>query len=378
MTVYNISKESDQTEALLNQVQTACENSQPLAIQGNGTRSFLIHSGSDQVLSTSLHRGIVNYFPSELTVTVRSGTLLSELNDILAKEGQMLPFEPPHFSNDATIGGVIASGLSGSSRPFSGSVRDYVLGCRIINGRGEILQLGGEVMKNVAGYDLSRLVTGSYGSLAVILEVSLKLLPIPAQQKSFCLELQTMSLNQQVKQFMLAGYPITSACQIEDMAYIRLSGSEKGVDYSYNKIQQDFSQLKPVEDLFWSDLNEQKLPFFDSSRTLWRLSLPTSFPENKESELEQLIGPNGRQLIDWGGALRWIYSEQSAENIRQFAKSCGGHAQLFYVSDKDKSLLKEMPKQQPLSPVLFKLHQQIKKAIDPHSLFNSGCIYPEL
>jgi len=375
---YNIVKESDQTELLLSQVQKAYETNQSLSVQGNGSRAFLIHHGSGQILSTSLHRGIVNYFPSELTVTVRSGTLLSELNDILATEGQMLPFEPPLFSDDATIGGMIASGLSGSSRPFCGSVRDYVLGCKIINGRGEVLQLGGEVMKNVAGYDLSRLITGSYGSLAVILEVSLKLLPIPAQQKSLCLELQSIPLNQQIKDFMLAGYPITSACQIDNMAYIRLSGSKKGVDYSYNKIQQDFSQLKSVEDSFWSDLNEQKLPFFDSSQTLWRLSLPTSFSEDRENELEQLLGADGRQLIDWGGVLRWIYSEQPAENIRQFAKSCGGHAQLFYVSDKDESLLEEIPKQQPLSPALFKLHQQIKQAIDPHSIFNSGCIYPEL
>ncbi|NOQ78363.1 MAG: glycolate oxidase subunit GlcE [Gammaproteobacteria bacterium] len=368
---------NDLTDQLVSQVQSAYQNRQALAIQGNGSKLFLIHQVPGQRLSTASHQGIVNYLPSELTITVRSGTLLSDLKEVLTENGQMLAFEPPQFSANATIGGTIAAGLSGPSRPFTGSARDFVLGCKIINGRGELLQFGGEVMKNVAGYDLSRLVTGSYGSLGLILEVSLKLLPLPSREQSISFPLQLNQFAHQVQRLLLSGYPITAACYLDGQAYIRLAGSEKGVASSYQEISQLLSKQKfqpqEINNLFWSELNEQQLSFFDQTQPLWRLSLP-----GKTENFERYISAEDKQLIDWGGALRWFYSNQSADKIRSDAQSLGGHAQLFRGNEMDSDELKNVPKQQPLTPAIMKIHQQIKRAMDPHLILNHGCLYPEL
>lgn len=372
----------DRTEQLLSQVQTACEKQQSLAVQGNGSKLFLIHPLSGECLSTASHQGIVNYFPSELTITVRSGTLLSELKEVLKEQGQMLAFEPPGFSPNATIGGTIAAGLSGPSRPFSGSARDFVLGCKIINGRGELLQFGGEVMKNVAGYDLSRLIAGSYGSLGVILEVSLKLLPLVPKQQSLRFSLQQDKFSHQIQSLLMSGQPVNAACYLDGQAYIRLGGSEQGVASSYQEISQTVSvqkaQLQDVDSSFWSELNEQQLPFFDHSQPLWRLSMPPIPKKTGTDAAAQFFTVEDRQLIDWGGALCWLYSNQPADKIRQYAQSQGGHAQLFRVNEMHNERLNSVPKQQPLSPVMLKIHQQIKSAIDPHRILNQGCIYPEL
>ncbi|MCN4144234.1 MAG: glycolate oxidase subunit GlcE [Thiohalomonas sp.] len=368
---------NDQTDKLVRQVQTAYQNRQALAIQGNGSKLFLIHHLPGQRLSTASHQGIVNYLPSELTITVRSGTLLSDLKKVLAENGQMLAFEPPEFSANATIGGTIAAGLSGSSRPFTGSARDFVLGCKIINGRGELLQFGGEVIKNVAGYDLSRLMTGSYGSLGIILEVSLKLLPLPAREQSISFSLQLNQFAHQVQRLLIAGYPITAACYSREEAYIRLAGSNKGVEFSYREMSQTLAQQKfqpqEVNNSFWSELNEQQLSFFNQTQPLWRLSLP-----RKTENFERYISAEDKQLIDWGGALRWFYSNQPADKIRSYTQSLGGHAQLFRGNNMDSEELKSIPKQEPLTAALMKIHQQIKRAMDPHFILNHGCLYPEL
>jgi glycolate oxidase FAD binding subunit len=368
---------NDQTDELLSQVQTAYQNRQALAIQGNASKLFLIHQLPGQRLSTASHQGIVNYLPSELTVTVRSGTLLSDLKAVLTENGQMLAFEPPAFSANATIGGTIAAGLSGPSRPYAGSARDFVLGCKIINGRGQLLQFGGEVMKNVAGYDLSRLVTGSYGSLGVILEVSLKLLPLPSREQSIRFPLPLNQFAHQAQGLLISGYPITAACYLDGQAYIRLAGSKKGVASSYQEISQLLSQqkfqLQEVNNSFWSELNEQQLSFFEQAQPLWRLSLP-----GKTENFERYMSTEDKQLIDWGGALRWFYSNQSADKIRSYAQSLGGHAQLFRGNEMDSDELKSIPKQQPLTPSMMKIHQQIKRAMDPHLILNHGCLYPEL
>lgn len=371
-------RENDQTEELLSQVQAAYKNKQPLFVQGNGSKSFLIHPASGDTLSTAFHQGIINYFPSELTITIRSGTLLSELKDVLAEEGQMLAFEPPAFSENATIGGTIAAGLSGPSRPFSGSARDFVLGCKTINGKGELLQFGGEVMKNVAGYDISRLITGSYGSLGVILEVSLKLMPLVEKHKSLKFPLQLVQFFHQIKKLLMAGHPLTAACYLNGHVYIRLSGSEQGVEFSEQALFKQDLQVQEIDNVFWSELNEQQLPFFENSRPLWRLSLPSIRTENKAESFEQFMHADDQQLIDWGGAQRWFHSNQSAEKIRQYAQSQGGHAQLFRTGNTAHDALKNTPKQQPLNPAMLKIHQQIKYAMDPHLIFNHGCIYPDL
>ena len=369
--------DNDLSDKLVSQVQSAYQNRQALAVQGNGSKLFLIHQVTGQRLSTASHQGIVNYLPSELTITVRSGTLLSDLKEVLAENGQMLAFEPPQFSVNATIGGTIAAGLSGPSRPFTGSARDFVLGCKIINGRGDLLKFGGEVMKNVAGYDLSRLVAGSYGSLGLILEVSLKLLPLPTREQSISFSLQLDQFAHQVQRLLLSGYPVTAACYLDGQAYIRLAGTEKGVASSYQEISQLLSeqkfQLQDINNSFWLELNEQQLSFFEQTRPLWRLSLPGN-TENFECH----VSTEDKQLIDWGGALRWFYSNQPADKIRSVAQSLGGHAQLFRTNEMDSDELKNIPKQQPLTPEVMKIHQQIKQAMDPHLILNHGCIYPEL
>ncbi len=368
----------DQTEQLLSRVQMAYRERKPLAIQGNGSKLFLIHSLSGQPVSSAFHRGIINYMPSELTVTVRSGTLLSELKKVLAEKGQMLPFEPPAFADNATIGGTIAAGLSGSSRPFSGSVRDFVLGCKVINGRGELMQFGGEVMKNVAGYDLSRLLTGSYGSLGLILEVSLKLLPLAPKVKSLSFTVQSNNFTHKVRELYMAGHPITAACYLDDRSYIRIAGSAEGVNSSFQAMSENLEQQSnPPEEInnsFWTSLDEQQLSFFDHSQPLWRISLPPWTADN----FEQYMSRGDRQLIDWGGAQRWFYSNQNADEIRHYAKLQGGHAQLFRANTLSHDELIRIPKQQPLTVQMMKIQQQIKAAMDPHKLFNQGCIYSEL
>ncbi|WP_198263553.1 glycolate oxidase subunit GlcE [sulfur-oxidizing endosymbiont of Gigantopelta aegis] len=382
--------EHDDSEALLAQVLAAYEKQQVLSIQGNGSKAFLTHPVKGESLSTSAHQGIINYFPSELTITVRSGTLLSDLQTVLAENGQMLPFEPPAYADNATIGGTIATGLSGPARAFAGSARDYVLGCKIINGRGELLKFGGEVMKNVAGYDLSRLISGSFGGLGVILEVSLKLLPkVEVQTLSF-----SMSQSQfpaQVQALLLAGFPITAACYVAEeqtenqeeqgQAYIRLSGSSKGVAYSSQEMQQVLEAEYVVEMAdasFWLSLNEQQLPFFKQDKPLWRISLPRITLPNIRDDFSSQLLAGDRQLIDWAGALRWLYSDQDADTIRRFASQQGGHAQLYRVNNMSDELSHTLARQQPLTAAMLKVHQQIKRAMDPAGILNPGCIYPDL
>ncbi len=367
----------DHSQTLASQVQQAFKDRQILAIQGNGTKAFLTHTLAGQSISTTAHQGIISYFPSELTMTVRSGTLLSEVKQTLAEQGQMLAFEPPGFSAQATIGGTIAAGLSGPARPFYGSARDFVLGCKIINGRGDILKFGGEVMKNVAGYDLSRLICGSFGGLGILLDVSLKLLPLPVAQKtiSFALELDRFSAC--IRGFLMAGEPITAAACTEGQVYIRLGGSQQGVDFSLQNIQQSMLEEQihctETDNTFWSELNEQRTDFFTQTQPLWRISLASITPE-----FIQHLQKDDRYLIDWGGALVWLYSSQSADDIRQFSQICGGHAQLFRSNNSDAETDSSLARQQPMSPAMLKIHQQIKQAMDPQRILNPGCIYPEL
>jgi glycolate oxidase FAD binding subunit len=291
----------DASEALLDQVRQALENATPLRIQGGNTKAFLGREVAGEVLDTRAHCGIVSYDPTELVISVRAGTPLSELFAALDAAGQMLPCEPPSFGEGATVGGMIAAGLSGPRRPWSGSVRDFVLGTRVISGLGTHLRFGGEVMKNVAGYDLSRLMVGSYGCLGVLTEVSLKVLA----------------------------------------AHQRLGG-------------------EPLDSAYWSDLNEQRLDFFNEGLPLWRLSLPNN------------LGPldlPGEQLIDWGGAQRWLKS--AANNIQSRALELGGHATCFSHG------VTETPFQ-PLAPALLRYHRQLKAQLDPQGLFNPGRMYAEL
>jgi glycolate oxidase FAD binding subunit len=345
----------DASETLLEQVKQARENATPLRIQGGNTKAFLGREVAGEILDTRAHRGIVSYDPTELVISVRAGTPLSELLAALDAKGQMLPCEPPSFGEGATVGGMIAAGLSGPRRPWSGSVRDFVLGTRVISGLGTHLRFGGEVMKNVAGYDLSRLMVGSYGCLGVLTEVSLKVLPKPRQCLSISLDIDCARALENLAQWGQQPLPISAASHDGQRLYLRLEGGEGSVAAAHQRLGGEL-----LDSGYWSDLNEQRLDFFNEGLALWRLSLPNN------------LGPldlPGEQLIDWGGAQRWLKS--AAENIQSRALELGGHATCFSHG------VSETPFQ-PLAPALLRYHRQLKAQLDPQGLFNPGRMYAEL
>lgn len=344
----------DASEALLAQVNQARDNATPLRIQGSNSKAFLGREVAGEVLDTRAHRGIVSYDPAELVVSVRAGTPLSELLAALDAKGQMLPCEPPSFGDGATVGGMIGAGLSGPRRPWSGSVRDFVLGTRVITGLGKHLRFGGEVMKNVAGYDLSRLLVGSYGCLGVLTEVSLKVLPKPRQCLSISLEIDSARALIKLAEWGQQPLPISAASHDGQRLHLRLEGGEGSVTAAHQRLGGE-----PLDSGYWAQLNEQRLAFFDEGLPLWRLSLPNN--------LGPLALP-GEQLIDWAGAQRWLKSD--ADNIQALAHELGGHATCFSHGTSRTPF-------QPLAPALLRYHRQLKAQLDPQGLFNPGRMYAE-
>ncbi|MFV0933935.1 glycolate oxidase subunit GlcE [Pseudomonas jessenii] len=347
----------DDSQSLLEQVNQALENATPLRIQGANSKAFLGRTTAGEILDTRSHRGIVSYDPTELVITARCGTPLSQLTQVLDAAQQMLPCEPPSFGDGATVGGMIACGLSGPRRPWSGSVRDFVLGTRVITGQGKLLRFGGEVMKNVAGYDLSRLMAGSYGSLGLITEVSLKVLPKPRQCLSISLEMDAERALLRLAEWGQQPLPISAACHDGSRLHLRLEGGEGSVSAAHERLGGE-----RLESCWWDDLNEQRLSFFDEDQPLWRLSLPHNTP---------LLSLPGRQLIDWGGAQRWLKSDAEAAYIRQVVDEVGGHATCFSHGLTDTPF-------QPLPPALMRYHRNLKQQLDPRGIFNPGRLYAEL
>jgi len=293
-----------------------------------------------------------------LVITAKAGTRLGELERTLAEKNQMLAFEPPQFNENSTLGGCIASGLSGPARPFSGSVRDFVLGCKMINGHADIVQFGGEVMKNVAGYDVSRLMTGSMGTLGLLLDISLKILPRPAFTLSLKMQLPAAQALDYINKKINQSLPITASCIIDEQLFIRLSGAEKAVLAAQKKLSGDV-----IDNLLWSSLQHQQHDFFNQQKNLWRLSLPTATPA---------LTLEGSQLIEWHGAQRWLYSDTSAEEIFSTAQSLGGHACLFKTDDTAENIF------QPLHKDLMQLQKNIKHAMDPQAIFNPQRMYKDI
>jgi glycolate oxidase FAD binding subunit len=347
----------DDSQLLLEQVNQALENATPLRIQGSNSKGFLGRTTAGEILDTRAHRGIVSYDPTELVVTARCGTPLSELAQALDAAQQMLPCEPPSFGDGATVGGMIACGLSGPRRPWSGSVRDFVLGTRVITGHGKLLRFGGEVMKNVAGYDLSRLMTGSYGCLGLITEVSLKVLPKPREVLSISLEMDPERAMLRLAQWGQQPLPISAACHDGSRLHLRLEGGEGSVAAAHERLGGE-----RLDASYWEDLNEQRLSFFDEDQPLWRLSLPHNTPR---------LSLPGRQLIDWGGAQRWLKSDAEAAFIRQVVDEVGGHVTCFSHGLTDTPF-------QPLPPALMRYHRNLKQQLDPRGIFNPGRLYAEL
>jgi len=346
----------DTSALLLEQVNQALQYATPLRIQGANSKAFLGRSVAGEVLDTRGHRGIVSYDPTELVITARCGTPLMELAQVLDKAGQMLACEPPSFGA-ATVGGMVASGLSGPRRPWSGSLRDFVLGTRVITGHGKHLRFGGEVMKNVAGYDLSRLMAGSYGALGVITEVSLKVLPKPRQSLSISLELDTARALLRLAEWGRQPLPISAACHDGQRLHLRLEGGEGSVMAAHERLGGE-----RLDASFWTRLNEHQLSFFDEGQPLWRLSLPNNTPE---------LELPGEQLIDWGGAQRWLKSDAEASFIRTVVTEVGGHATCYSHGLVDSPF-------QPLPDALMRYQRSLKQQLDPRGIFNPGRLYAEL
>ncbi|HEX9584292.1 MAG TPA: glycolate oxidase subunit GlcE [Gammaproteobacteria bacterium] len=337
-------------------VESALAEGKPLSIVAGGSKHFLGRIIQAEDMDVSAHRGIVSYQPEELVVTVRSGTPLGELEQVLADSGQCLPFEPPHFGTAATIGGTIACGLSGPRRPWAGAARDFVLGTRVINGRGECLAFGGQVMKNVAGYDVSRLMTGAMGTLGLLLEISMKVLPRPAATDTRVFELDLAAAIRRVNQWAGKPFPLSGACHDGECLYVRLSGTPGGVRAAAARLGGEARDGKR----FWQDLREHRLAFFRDEAPVWRISVPAGTPP---------LALPGETIADWGGALRWLRSDADADSIRSVVASAGGHAMMFKGGDRRGQVY------HPLTPELLKLHRRLKSAFDPAGIFNPGKMY---
>lgn len=349
-------------------VRAALEAGEPLTLRGGGSKAFYGNpTRAARTLDCSVHQGVVAYEPSELAITVRAGTPLAAVEALLAAHGQQLPFEPPHFGPAATIGGAVAAGLSGPRRPYAASVRDAVLGVRLLNGQGQALGFGGRVMKNVAGYDLSRLMAGSLGALAVLLEVSLKVTPVPPGRLTLVLEAAAAAALALLQGWARRSLPITGTAWLDGRLYVRLAGSEEGLAETHQLI----GGLPLADaDQFWADLREQRLAFFAGDAPLWRLSVLPGTPVTA-----LLPTADTAQLIEWGGALRWLRTDAPAALLRERAVAAGGHATLFRVNGGPTPADGVFT---PLPAVPFALHQRLKAAFDPAGLFNPGRLFPGL
>ena len=352
--------DADLTESLRARMQAAADDRAPLAITGGGTKDFLGRITQAEPFDVSGHRGIVTYESTELVLSARGGTPLAEVEAALSEQGQMLAFEPPAFGEAATIGGAIATGLSGPARPYAGAARDFVLGTRVLNGKGEALRFGGEVMKNVAGYDVSRLMTGAYGTLGVLLEVSLKVLPRPAQVCTVAFETSAEAAIDRCNAWAAKPLPITGACHDGEALHVRLAGAAGGVAAAAGALGGETSDGADSE-AFWAALREQRLPFFVRDGTpLWRVSVPPG---------AATLDIDGDTLVDWGGALRWLRTGAPAADVRAAAERAGGHATLFRGGDRTGAVF------HPPAPAVLKLHERIKTAFDPAGILNPGRMY---
>jgi glycolate oxidase FAD binding subunit len=340
-------------------IQTAIADHTPLQLIGGNSKKFYGREITGLPLHLAEYRGILSYEPSELMITARAGTPLQEIIATLANKNQCLAFEPPLFSETTTLGGIIACGFSGPARPYSGAARDFVLGVKCLNGKGEMLNFGGQVMKNVAGYDVSRLMVGALGTLGVLLEISCKVLPLPCETETIRLPITSESEALAIiLKYTHANLPITASCFEGEGVYLRLAGAN--LSAVRKEITSDVYLEPQPGQQFWQQLRDQQLDFFQTNQAIWRLSVPATTPPLKLA---------GKTLIEWGGALRWLRSELSAQEIREVVTAVGGHAILFRGGNRQGEIF------HPLPLNLETLHQRLKAQFDPHNILNRNKMY---
>lgn len=347
-------------EQFADTIRVAAEEKRPLRIRGGGSKDFYGNPSPGDVFDVCAFCGIIDYEPTELVITARAGTPLADIEAAMRDKGQMLGFEPPHFAGGATLGGCVAAGLSGPRRPYAGSVRDFVLGVRVLDGRGTDLAFGGQVMKNVAGYDVSRLLTGSLGTLGVILEVSLKALPLPPAELTLCREQTRSAAIALMNGWAGQPLPITGTCHVEKRLYVRLAGAASAVKAAAARIGGE-EVANAAE--FWHGVRDHRDLFFSGDTPVWRLSLKSTAPDL------DLPGP---QLVEWGGALRWLKSDADERGIRKAARKADGHATLFRRGTANADAF------HPLPETLMQLHRRVKRAMDPAGILNPGRMYAGL
>lgn len=358
----------DSTDQIRQQVLQSFHDKTPFNITAGGSKNFLGVKAGLTDLDVSSHSGIISYEPSELVITAKAGTTLAELQSTLAEHKQMLPFEPPMFGDTATIGGTIACGLSGPARPYIGAARDFVLGCTIINGSGQQMAFGGQVMKNVAGYDVTRLMTGAMGTLGIILDVSMKVLPVTETEMTLLQDTDVATAITTMQSLAGKSLPVTASAFYDGQLFYRLAGSPTAVQAA----AADIGGNAVEDNTVWHRLREHKLDFFNrdnlnqSNMPLWRLSLPPLVPE---------LDLPAATLYDWAGTQRWLYTDTDALMVREIASKAGGTAQLFRASDK---LKLSAGTNHPPSPAIMKLHHNLKKEFDPALILNPGRLYAEL
>jgi glycolate oxidase FAD binding subunit len=345
--------QSGEARRLVEAVKQSHASGQGLAISGSGSKSFLMPTQQDSpvsMLSVAELTGVLDYEPDSLVLTARAGTPLRELRAIVAREQQMLPFDPPMFSGGGTLGGAIASGLSGPGRPWWGSVRDCVLGIELVNGLGEQLTFGGKVMKNVAGYDLSRLQVGGFGTLGVILTASIRLLPQPSAERTCVLKLSAAESLARVRDFARRPLPLSGTCFDAGQLRVRLSGAEAAVLSACAQIGGEIVE----RDHYWQQLRDHELPTFRTDAEVWRWSLPPG-----------AAAPSGNALIEWAGALRWV-TGPDADDVT-LAEHLGGTAAPFSAGYAQLTA-GNMP------AALSRYHQRLKAAFDPKNILNPGLV----
>ena len=360
---------------LQDQVREARERQAVLRVRGLGSKDRIGDTQRGEVLDTQACRGIVAYEPSELVITAHAGTPLAEIEAELAQRGQYLPFEPPrwgHVPGGGTLGGVVASGFSGPARASRGAVRDHVLGVRMLNGRAQWLRFGGSVMKNVAGFDLARLMAGSMGTLGVLTEVTLKVMPRPVAECTLRFECTQEEGVLMVNRWGGQPLPLDASAWWDGLLVVRLRGAQAAVASAVHRLMPEAGgDIVPVEmaDAFWGGLRDHQDEFFlratelvmsgrASGATLWRLSVPaTSKP----------LALPGETLIEWFGAQRWVCTSAPAAMVHEAAARVGGHA-LAWVSTVAQPVV--------LPPVLTRLHRRVQQAFDPDGVFDTGRLWP--